>query len=435
MNKFTKKSGGKMFSTIEEVEQFFQERMNEGIKPGLERMEELLAFANNPEKKTKFIHVAGTNGKGSTISYIKSGLRAMNLKVGVFSSPSLTGLLGHFTINDKNIDEHDFINLLNQIYPKIKEMDEKLDPPTEFEIITTIAFMYFNGRVDVAIIEVGMGGRMDTTNCITPVISVITNVSIDHTNFLGSTLEEIAKEKAGIIKHNCPVIVGETKDKALSKIIEEANDKDAPIVLREKNFTVENIKVDRQYTTYELVIAKEKFTLQIKAKGVYQVLNSSLAAVALINLKRLGLPIKLEDSFLAFRDVEIPGRFEVVSKEPLIIVDGAHNVEGIEQLISTVKEHFPNEEKTLVFSAFRDKQIKEMLTLLIPHFNNIVLTTFDHPRAATLEQLKNAIPEDIDVYANTLLKTIQSVKNEKKKELTIRIGSLNFLKIIRNYFN
>lgn len=425
-----------MFKNIVEVKDFFNKRTIQGIKPGLTRMEQLLKYADNPERRVKFIHVAGTNGKGSTIQYIKAGLRANQIDVGVFSSPSLDGLLGHITINDRKIREEDFIEILNGLLPKIKEMDQLGDSPTEFEIITAIAFTYFAKVVSVAIIEAGMGGKGDTTNCIKPILSVITNISIDHRQFLGNTISEIAEEKAGIIKKGIKVITGELSKEPLLVLKRKAKLKNSPFIAREEQYFITNINMNKDTIIYNLVYEQNQYTIQIKTSGTYQIQNSSLAAIALIELKKMNFPLQLQTTIKGFTDVSVPGRFENINEFPKVFVDGAHNEEGIKAFIETIKERFNKEKKVLIFSAFQDKEVDKMLALLLPHFEEIILTTFNHPRAFTLEQLKSLTGKlNVNIRIDNLPNIVKDLKLKPKNTVYFFTGSLYFVKNVKKYFN
>src|SRR5699024_2752775 len=275
-----------MFKNMIDVEEFFEKRSLVGIKPGLERMGELLNYLDHPEKRIDFLHVAGTNGKGSTIQYLKAGLQASGLDVGIFTSPSLTGILGHILINQEEIKEEEFLSIMNHLIPKIKEMDRLNNHPTEFEIITTIAFEYFAREVSIAIIEAVMGGALDTHNCVPPVMSLITNISIDHTEFLGGSIEEITREKAGIIKEGIPIITGETKEESLQLLKEKAQASHAKIVERKTNFYTNYIQLKKTYILYHLHYEEKVYRIKIRKSGNYQIFNSSLALIALIELNK-----------------------------------------------------------------------------------------------------------------------------------------------------
>src|SRR5690625_3589734 len=193
--KFTRKSGGFMFYSFQDVEKHLKQRQQLGIKPGLERVQSLLARTGHPERKIKGIHFAGTNGKGSTMQMVQSALLAHHYRVGVFTSPSFTDVTGHMFINGKAITKKLFLELFQHLLPHIQALDEQEQQPTVFEILTVIAFMYFQENTDIVLIETGMGGRYDTTNCFVPLISVITTIAYDHMEFLGSSIEEIASQK------------------------------------------------------------------------------------------------------------------------------------------------------------------------------------------------------------------------------------------------
>src|SRR5699024_3428120 len=218
-----------MFYSVAEIEDFLHKRKKIGIKPGLTRVKYLFKKMNHPEKYLSIIHVAGTNGKGSTIQFINKALIACNYQVGMFTSPSFTGVRGHFLINGVEISNKDLIFTMNELLPVIQEMDRRNMHPTEFEIITVLALLLFKNRTDIVLLETGMGGRYDTTNCVIPLLSVITNVEKDHMNFLGQTIEEITAHKAGIIKKNRPVVIGRVTDESEIVIKEEAKRKNAPI--------------------------------------------------------------------------------------------------------------------------------------------------------------------------------------------------------------
>src|SRR5690625_4454746 len=207
-----------MFHTMEEIELFLNERNYLGIKLGLDRVNYLLDRLNHPENELMTVHVAGTNGKGSTIQFLQNSLMASGYRVGMFTSPSFTGVRGHILVNGKEITEEEILSVLNDLLPFIHELDEKNNHPTTFEIITVLAIAFFSNNVDIALIETGMGGKDDTTNVVVPTVSIITNVSIDHQNHLGKTMEEITNHKAGIIKENTPVVVGNVQSESMNII-------------------------------------------------------------------------------------------------------------------------------------------------------------------------------------------------------------------------
>ncbi|WP_373892969.1 bifunctional folylpolyglutamate synthase/dihydrofolate synthase [Virgibacillus natechei] len=423
-----------MFENFEQVEAFFVSRKSLGIKPGLDRVKALLSLMNNPQDRMQAIHVAGTNGKGSTIHFLKDALKAGGYQVGVFTSPSMTGLTGHIMLNDSNIPEDTFLELLRAIHPAIMQLDRQSQSPTEFEIMTVLAFMYFSNHADIALIEAGMGGREDTTNVFSPILSIITNVARDHTAFLGDTTAEIAYQKAGIIKKCTPVISGDMDKEALQVIEKEARLHEVQHYQLGKGFSYTNPEkkgISQKFswhkdTDYSVSIA-------IQMQGEHQIKNASIAYMALMLLIDNGYVLDLKQAIKAMENTQVPGRFEVIQRDPVIIIDGAHNPAAIQVFINTVEENYKDKERHLLFAAFKDKEIEKMLNNLSTHFSSITLTSFDHPRAAradALYQTTKAVEKRIcSDWEDAIKQMIQS----KDRHYFIT-GSLNFIAIVRNYF-
>src|SRR5699024_10023209 len=237
----------------------------------LDRMNRLLRLLGNPEKHIQAIHVAGTNGKGSTIQYIKKALLANEYRVGVFTSPSLSGLSGHLWCNNQEVDKREWIPIMNDIYPIIQRLDKQENHPTSFEIITAVAFVHFSKHVDIALIETGMGGRYDTTNCVQPILSIITNVSKDHTAFLGNNIEDIAYHKAGIIKKDTPVILGEIQSNILPTFQTEAAIKNTCIYRLYDHFTYYETRVFPLKQQFIWEYQNERHHTSIMMQGMHQV--------------------------------------------------------------------------------------------------------------------------------------------------------------------
>lgn len=429
-----------MFENYQQLEDFFNDRKNLGIKPGLNRMKKLLLLMDNPQCKIKAIHVAGTNGKGSTITFLKNALINNDYKVGIFMSPSFSGLTGYMFCNDQVITEDQLLALMNEIYPAIKQLDETNDYPTEFEIITVIAFMYFASSVDIAIIETGMGGREDTTNCFKPILSIITNIAQDHTSFLGETLQEIAYHKAGIIKEHMPVVIGDINDPALSIIQNEAREKSAQVYRLCDQFTYENLSQqdDRQSFTWNF---HQQISLEIALHtlGNHQVKNSSLAIMSLVYLKKQGYAIDWEKVFVSLTETTIPGRFEVIQTNPHIILDGAHNVAGVQSFLETMNDNYKHGNRHLIFAAFQDKDLQSMLEILAPHFSTITLTSFHSPRAASADDLNQLVPSFKGKKSthHEWEKVIDEITTAtlNKEDYYFVTGSLSFIALVRAYLN
>ncbi|GIO21783.1 folylpolyglutamate synthase/dihydrofolate synthase family protein [Oceanobacillus sp. J11TS1] len=406
------------------INDFFDKRQQLGVQPGLKRIETLLAALDHPEKKFASIHIAGTNGKGSTGTFIQSALKANRNRVGMFTSPSLHGLTGFILINGEPISEDAFAELFHEIYPIIQQMDNAGKAPSHFEIITALAFLYFSRNVDIAIIEAGMGGREDTTNVIQPILSIITTISKDHTAFLGDTLEEIAEHKAGIIKPFTPIITG-VEGEGIIPIINEANKKRAVLYRFGMDFSFSDTQIDE----FEWKNLASRYRVRLKTPGSHQHHNASVAIQALKVLKNRYGHIDMQLAIEAMQKVTIPGRMEKIHDNPFIMVDGAHNEAGIKVFIETVKAIYPKGNVHVLFAAFKDKDIKEMQRLLGDAFSNLYITSFDHPRATALTDYPWK-GKGIQVHS------WQTWIEDQIKDATTPIlvtGSLHFIDLVRSF--
>jgi dihydrofolate synthase / folylpolyglutamate synthase len=350
-----------------------------GIKLGLDNINNLLSELGNPHKNLKTFHIAGSNGKGSTSSFISSILMEAGYNVGLYTSPHFVRFNERIRINGVMIDDDYIINFINQIDGYIKK-----NAPTFFEVTTALAFKYFSDKnVNYAVIETGLGGRLDATNVLNPLASIITSISLEHTEHLGNTIEQIAFEKAGIIKKNIPVLVGKMDNKAKNVIEKNANELECEFY-DINDFTVksdERILVNLEGSTYSIY--------ETPLKGDHQLINSSLAVKAVNKIPGISKSIILSNGINnVVRNSGIEGRYEIVNNSPRIIMDSAHNVEGIEVFINEFsKEINKYKNRILIFGAMRDKSISNMLSLLSPFFTKIYLTRVQLDRAATIEEL------------------------------------------------
>ena len=416
-----------MFSSIEALDRFFEAREKVGIKPGLDRMERLLSSVDQPHLKKPVIHVAGTNGKGSTVTYLASVLKEANYQVGTFTSPSLTNRQAMIQLNGESISDQIFLNYANQLKTELDLLDQEDNPASLFEIIVAIAFLFFAEHSDIAVIETGMGGLEDATNLVDPVVSIITSIGYDHTAFLGETIEEIARHKAGIIKPNRPIVVGKIVDQAREVIKNEAQTKGAKLYQLGENFDVIWVE-NRPYFKDE----HETIPLRLRLLGEHQFFNTALAIKTLAILDER---ISNEQIKLGIKQAHLPARFEQISDHPIVVIDGAHNTESIDAFIDTVNKSYQNVEKRLIFAAFKDKPIKRMIAHLEPHFEEIIMTTFDHERAesaAHLFEVSNHQNKQVIEDWQELLDQIRSEKTTKK--VTFVVGSLDFVGKVREYF-
>ncbi|MBE6007688.1 MAG: bifunctional folylpolyglutamate synthase/dihydrofolate synthase [Lachnospiraceae bacterium] len=365
---------------IEQIEYF-------GSKPGLERISALMEVLGNPQDALKVIHVAGTNGKGSTTAMLTYILKENGYRVGTYTSPHLESYNERFMINGENISDEK----LARYVTLIKEACEGLeDKPTVFEVLTAVAFKYFfDEKVDYVVLEVGLGGRFDATNLINkPVLSVITSISFDHVEFLGDTLEKIAFEKAGIIKEGCPCVLYRQSDEVRSVIEAVCKEKNSAFYYTDE----QEVTVLKQDITGTVFSVKNRYVdiknVSIKLIGDYQIKNACLVLLAAEALRLNG--VELKDS-LILSGVERSkwhGRMEIVGEDPTVLLDGAHNLDGIAMLSDSLKKYFADRKITLLVGILGDKEYGKMVETIAPLASNIVLTEPRSERKWHLESLE-----------------------------------------------
>ena len=404
---------------------------------GLERMVELLALRGNPHLKLKVIHIGGTNGKGSTIAFLKNMLEKMGLRVGVFSSPYLIHYRDQIAINEESIPEARLEVLMSE-YRSLLEGDyaPALQGTTEFEIITAIAYDYFaSEQVDVAIMEVGLGGLLDSTNVCQPILTGITTIGLDHIALLGDTLEAIAEQKAGIIKPGVPLVTGNIVPEALAVIDQIAKAKQAPRLAHGDDYQLNHCEstVTGEIFDYTSTLRQGRF--QTGLLGLHQIENAGMA-LALLDSYCQATGRELPDNALvaqALEETSWPGRLEVVSREPLMILDGAHNPHAIKALLATLKERFTDYQKEILFTCIKTKALEDMLDLLetLPD-TKITLTHFEDSRATDEKVLKELADSRNLNYQDWQEFLDQKLSgNEEKKTVRIITGSLYFLAQVR----
>ncbi|WP_269795194.1 bifunctional folylpolyglutamate synthase/dihydrofolate synthase [Streptococcus mitis] len=407
---------------------------------GLERMVELLALRGNPHLKLRVIHVGGTNGKGSTIAFLKNMLEKMELRVGVFSSPYLIHYTDQISINGESIPEARLEAFMAD-YQSLLEggAAASLQGTTEFEIITAIAYDYFaSEQVDVAIMEVGMGGLLDSTNVCQPILTGITTIGLDHVALLGDTLEAIAVQKAGIIKQGIPLVTGRIAPEALAVIDHIAEGKDTPRLAYGANYQVRHKEsvVTGQVFDYTSVVRQGRF--QTGLLGLHQIENAGMAIALLDNFCQEDGRELPANTLLAkaLEETRWPGRLEVVSREPLMILDGAHNPHAIKALLATLQERFADYRKEILFTCIKTKALEDMLDLLgaMPD-TELTLTHFDDSRATDENVLKEAAKSRNLSYQGWQDFLEQKLTDKKEEKQTVRIvtGSLYFLSQVRAY--
>lgn len=407
---------------------------------GLERMVELLALRGNPHLKLKVLHIGGTNGKGSTIAFLKKMLEKLGLRVGVFSSPYLIHYTDQISINGESISEARLEALMADYQSLLEgEAVANLQGTTEFEIITALAYDYFaSEQVDVAIMEVGMGGLLDSTNVCQPILTGITTIGLDHVALLGDTLEAIAEQKAGIIKQGMPLVTGRIAPEALAVIDRIAEGKDAPRLAYGTDYQVRHQESVVTGEVFDYTSAVRQGRFQTSLLGLYQIENAGMAIALLDTFCQEDGRELASNDFLgqALEETSWPGRLEIVSRDPLMILDGAHNPHAIKALLVTLQERFADYYKEILFTCIKTKALEDMLDLLgaMPD-TELTLTYFADSRATDESVLKEAAKSRNLSYQDWHDFLEQNVTDKKEEKQTIRIvtGSLYFLSQVRAY--
>ncbi|HEW5459163.1 TPA: folylpolyglutamate synthase/dihydrofolate synthase family protein [Streptococcus pneumoniae] len=407
---------------------------------GLERMVELLALRGNPHLKLKVLHIGGTNGKGSTIAFLKKMLEKLGLRVGVFNSPYLIHYTDQISINGESISEARLEALMADYQSLMGgEAVANLQGTTEFEIITALAYDYFaSEQVDVAIMEVGMGGLLDSTNVCQPILTGITTIGLDHVALLGDTLEAIAEQKAGIIKQGMPLVTGRIAPEALAVIDRIAEGKDAPRLAYGTDYQVRHQESVVTGEVFDYTSAVRQGRFQTSLLGLYQIENAGMAIALLDTFCQEDGRELASNDFLgqALEEISWPGRLEIVSRDPLMILDGAHNPHAIKALLVTLQERFADYHKEILFTCIKTKALEDMLDLLgaMPD-TELTLTHFADSRATDESVLKEAAKSRNLSYQDwhDFLEQNLTDKKEEKKTVRIVTGSLYFLSQVRAY--
>jgi dihydrofolate synthase/folylpolyglutamate synthase len=351
-----------------------------GIKFGLSKTSNLLEAVGNPHKGKKYIHIGGTNGKGSVAAVVAAILEKAGLRVGLYSSPHLVRFTERFKINDQEIGQEETTALINEL----REAIVPEEPPTFFEATTAMALIYFARKnTDLAVMEVGMGGRLDATNVITPLVSVITNISMEHEFFLGSRLLDIAREKGGIIKPGVDAITGATQPAVIQLFEFLCKERQAPLWRVGRHVRYRTTPSGFHYHG----IKRRLNGLDLGLRGRFQRRNAALALAAIERLEEKGVVISTENIRTGLKDVRWPGRMQVVAKAPTIILDGAHNPAAIQALAESLKTGYEYRRLILVLGVMNDKAIGKMLRRIVPLADHVIYTRPEYPRAASPEIL------------------------------------------------
>ncbi len=414
--------------------------------PDLETMKLLLSKLDNPQEDINAIHVAGTNGKGSTVAYLRNIFQADGKKVGTFTSPFLIRFNERISVDGNPISDSELIKLVEQIKPIVEQLDVQLQSraPTEFEVVTAMMFLYFAKHpVDVVIVEVGIGGLLDSTNVLNPKVSVITTIGMDHMQILGDTLEKIAFQKAGIIKDKTPVVVGNIAPSPLNVIKEQASSKQAPITILNQQFkttshrTNTGWKQEFDYEDEDRLIRH----LVIKMVGDYQIDNASCAIKAYIEYQLQNSEdvnnFAISNGLL---NTQWAGRFERVNDTPIVVLDGAHNIDAVQEISKLITEHFRNIDVHIIIAILSDKNYMEMLNTLGKLSNvHMTLTEFQaygNRKAVDMPKIiKNIQSVNPVSFESDWRMAVAKVANEMSDDdMMLITGSLYFISDVRKLF-
>jgi dihydrofolate synthase/folylpolyglutamate synthase len=356
-------------------------------QPGytLRHVEELLNRMGNPQLSARTVHVSGTKGKGSVAAMIAQVLSTSGYKTGLYTSPHLLNLRERIQVNGDLISEDEFAAVMTQIKPFIESMkrDAAFRQLTYFETLTALAFAYFHKkRLDFQVLEVGLGGRLDTTNVVTnPVVCIVTSISLDHTQILGNTLQEIAREEAGIIKHGCWVVLSPQPDEAASVINDICREKEAKVIQVDRDVTWHKLGGDLNHQSLIIKGRLTSYQVSIPLLGDFQLENASVATAASEILASAGFGISTDDIVQGLAQVNWPGRFQILQQHPTVVIDGAHNVASIKRLVHNIKAYFANKQVFLVFGVSCDKDIPGIIDELVSLSPRVIVTQTSHSRA------------------------------------------------------
>ncbi len=405
-----------------------------GMIFGLAQVEKILNAIGNPHKEIQAIHVGGTNGKGSTAAMMASILRKEGYRVGLYTSPHLTRFTERIRVNGKEIEEGEVAALTERMKKEI-ESAGIASPFTFFDFTTAMALYYFNQKlVDLAILEVGLGGRLDSTNVVDPLISIITNVAKDHEEYLGKTILKIAREKAGIIKKGRPLITAATQPRVLRLFSKTCREKRSPFFRVGKEFRYVRTR-DGEFD-YE-GLDRKLWGVHVNLKGVYQVVNATTALGAMEVLENLGYRVSTEAMVDGLREVDWPGRLEMVSSSPRVILDGAHNPAGALALKESLEKEFRYQHLILVVGIMKDKDSRSMLHLLAPLAEHIILTRPHTDRATPPLLLRKALGENgkrTEIEEDLKKAIDRGLSLTREEDLLCITGSLYTVGEARSYF-
>ncbi|GKQ42861.1 bifunctional folylpolyglutamate synthase/dihydrofolate synthase [Companilactobacillus sp. RD055328] len=394
-------------------------------------MKKILTEFNNPQDEYEVIHITGTNGKGSVAHYTDKMLINSGYKVGMFTSPYIVEFKERFQINDQFIDDADLLHLINEIKDKVASLDSDFFL-VEFEFVTVLGLLYFSRQnVEVAVIEVGIGGSHDKTNVVNSVISVINNIGMDHKALIGPTLKDTAREKSGIIKKDSIVILGDVEKKLVPILEQKAKQEHSEVYRLTKDFYINNIKKDRYGYTFDYVDKNNKITdISLSSIANYQIKNVAVAIEVFIkyqNQKNKTVDFQLiKDSV---KQVQVLTRMQVVNQEPLVILDGAHNEPAARALVKSLNDFYPQKNVKFLVAMMKDKEFDKVIKIFEQKSDVITLTTFAENRSLKESDVVNMSFDS--KWENYIDKFI----TESSNQILVITGSLHFTSTVLNYFN
>ena len=407
-----------------------------GSRPGLERISKLLNLMGNPQNNLKYVHIAGTNGKGSVSNMTASVLTKAGFKTGLFTSPHITGFGERMQIDFNRISENEIIAQVEKLFPLVEQLRQNGDVITEFEFVTAIAFNWFSEqKCDVVVLETGLGGRFDSTNVIrTPLCSVITSISLDHTGVLGDTLDKIAAEKCGIIKEGGNTVFAFQEDEVNDRVVKTVYERNN-VMYNPINLPVVSSNIHGSDVTYG------GLKIHLPLVGEHQVFNLGLVLCAVEAVRKCGLNVSDEALQEGIASVKMPARFEVLSEKPLFVLDGAHNPGGLKALSNAIDKYLSGKNIICVMGMLKDKDCKNSLKFLEGKIHKLITTTVrDNPRRQTAQELKNTAgvyfenvtaEEDYIKAVNTALEIAENTENSA----VLVCGSLYLASDIRFYLD
>lgn len=403
------------------------------VKPGLERVTALLEGLGHPERDVPAVHVAGTNGKGSVVAMLDAILRCAGYSVGRYTSPDVVDFRDRITVDGRWLSEDDWAAGVERLVPILETMDEE---PAQFEAITALAFdAIARAAVDVSVVEVGLGGRFDATNVVRPLLSILTNVALDHTAILGDSIERIAWEKAGIAKRGVPLLIGPLVDEALHVVRAEARSAGAELV-GSAAIDVEFESQDEAVSRYR-VAGRRPARLELALLGSYQLENLRIALAAVDLLRERGYEVPTSAVAEGLRTVSWPGRFEIVRRSPTVILDGAHNEAGARALAADIERTVPDRARRhLLFGAFADKDVVGMLRVLVPLVSRVALAPPASPRALPrtgLERLADAFDVPRACYDSVGAALDSELRRASSHDVWFVAGSLSVVAEARRF--